>query len=756
MFQESNYHPCHFEAQAFSHAVVGSCPVLGLHPGRSYHYLFGGLCHLSRRMVSRRIRPGKGVALSSGGLALVLVAVMALMAARQKRDREHQTIDNLLDTGCSVAKLLRSHLNKVGDVEDDEGVCSIGHMQKRISKQLHSVDSIQTPYGTLIQEMDVPCNGLPPLKMQYINPFALLYYCSTISLDFYNFMCQTIPEGGGRFVLYADEVSPSDGLKFEQNRQYNCIYWTFLDWPSWFISRMDIGWLPFGYLPCTAVKDGLTNWAKVMGRIMRVFFDPEGWHFENVGVRLCNNGVTRLIRARFGCFIADAKALAQICSLKSSSGTKPCPYCKNCLGHCDHFDHDYFVHVHSADVGRFDFHTPESFAEAVQLVKDAAATGNTRKLKEAEQEQGLIFDAESVAFDDAICQQANLPDSVYFDTMHNVCTSGGFGQYHINQFCRRMRQHGISGEHLDAWYACINTPRQGFGRLSKHWFSQRINDGGDGTHCKAYASEMLSVVSLLCCFADQELTPRGLMPEEVSCLKKLELMLDIVFSHNHEHAHLLNETTIAHHKEFVALYPECVKNKPHYQLHVAAAAARMKKMLTCFGAERKSKFTKEIAAHCFKKTTHTIASYELRRLLKAVQDPLAYSAEHLRGKLMGCPAEIATMLPAAWMIREVKLGKQLVTAKGSFSKGDVVIWFQNGTEILRAGRIQGFITGKGQHVVHNIASVAMYAHQDGYTWSTVDPPTVLVSASLLLITVAWHDDVEVPHRVRLLLPRVYR
>ena len=75
-------------------------------------------------MVSRRIRPGKGVALSSGGLALVLVAVMALMAARQKRDREHQTIDNLLDTGCSVSKLLRSHLNKVGDVEDDEVVCS--------------------------------------------------------------------------------------------------------------------------------------------------------------------------------------------------------------------------------------------------------------------------------------------------------------------------------------------------------------------------------------------------------------------------------------------------------------------------------------------------------------------------------------------------------------------------------------------------------------------------------------------------------
>ena len=137
------------------------------------------------------------------------------------------------------------------------------------------------------------------------------------------------------------------------------------------------------------------------------------------------------------------------------------------------------------------------------------------------------------------------------------------------------------------------------------------------------------------------------MPEEVSCLKKLELMLDIVFSHNHEHAHLLNETTIAHHKEFVALYPLCVKNKPHYQLHVAPAVRRFKRMLTCFATERKSKFTKEIAAHCYNKCTHTICSYELRRLLQAVVDPLAYVAEHLRGKQLKAPAVITSLLPAA-------------------------------------------------------------------------------------------------------------
>ena len=86
---------------------------------------------------------------------------------------------------------------------------------------------------------------------------------------------------------------------------------------------MDIGWLPFGYLPCSVVKDGLTTWAKVMRKVMLVFFNPEGWGFENVGVRICNNGLSRLIWAHFGCFIADVKALAQICSIKGSNGSKP-------------------------------------------------------------------------------------------------------------------------------------------------------------------------------------------------------------------------------------------------------------------------------------------------------------------------------------------------------------------------------------------------------------------------------------------------
>ena len=108
--------------------------------------------------------PGRGFALSAGGFALVLVAIMALVAARQKRERQVEVIDNLLDSGCPVSKLLRTHLHKAGDAEDDAGV-STNHMRNMIGKQLHSLDDLQTPYGTLIEDMEVPCEGQPPLKL---------------------------------------------------------------------------------------------------------------------------------------------------------------------------------------------------------------------------------------------------------------------------------------------------------------------------------------------------------------------------------------------------------------------------------------------------------------------------------------------------------------------------------------------------------------------------------------------------------------
>ena len=148
-------------------------------------------------MGRRGLCPERGFALYAGGFALVLVAIMALVAARQKRERQVEVIDNLLDSGCPVSKLLRTHLHRAGDAEDDEGL-GTNAMRNLISKQLHAYDSIQTPYGTLIQDMEVPCVGTPPLTLAYINPFALLYIIAAQSLGNFMISCANqFPKVGG-------------------------------------------------------------------------------------------------------------------------------------------------------------------------------------------------------------------------------------------------------------------------------------------------------------------------------------------------------------------------------------------------------------------------------------------------------------------------------------------------------------------------------------------------------------------------------
>ena len=72
------------------------------------------------------------------------------------------------------------------------------------------------------------------------------------------------------------------------------------------------------------------------------------------------------------------------------------------------------------------------------------------------------------------------------------------------------------------------------------------------------------------------------------------------------------------------------------------------------------------------------------------------------------------------------------------------------------GLVNCLLCAEGVRGPHRVACISMYHHRDGFAWGRVDPTTVLVSESPLLVTVAWHDDVEVPDCVRLLVPRVLR
>ena len=93
---------------------------------------------------------------------------------------------------------------------------------------------------------------------------------------------------------------------------------------------------------------------------------------EMLGVKLRCSRCDFVLRSTFGCLLGDVKGLQECLSLKGASGSHPCCFCRNVLGRTDYFHHhDYWVHVASTDVTRFDLHTPSSFDEFCTTVMSA-------------------------------------------------------------------------------------------------------------------------------------------------------------------------------------------------------------------------------------------------------------------------------------------------------------------------------------------------------------------------------------------------
>ena len=93
-----------------------------------------------------------------------------------------------------------------------------------------------TPYGRVVQEVRLDS---PQLKTWEIcHPFAMLWYLTSISANFADMMRRCVSSGKPlRLVIYADGLVPGNPFRPEKSRKLECIYWTFVDWPGWLLSR---------------------------------------------------------------------------------------------------------------------------------------------------------------------------------------------------------------------------------------------------------------------------------------------------------------------------------------------------------------------------------------------------------------------------------------------------------------------------------------------------------------------------------------
>ena len=180
--------------------------------------------------------------------------------------------------------------------------------------------------------------------------------------------------------------------------------------------------------------------------------------------------------------------------------------------------------------------------------------------------------------------------------MHNIVASGGVCQDLVLHFCVDLAKHNVSMAALDVFQRKVKGTR-----LSKTFFEDRVA-GPPSMSIKAFASEILDVVSVLCLFAETVLKPIKEMLEFTHLLDLMAEVLDILTMGDAAVAHTprLQDLLLQYHTALLRTAPEATRPKLHYIHHTPGQIARLQANLSCFAPERKHHVNKESLRHIFK------------------------------------------------------------------------------------------------------------------------------------------------------------
>ena len=145
-----------------------------------------------------------------------------------------------------VLAMLQGIENNIGD---DLAPAAVN--KDEITRMMHQYDDVETPFGQIVSSFEFsPTPTDEPERINYLNPFALLWWLSQISYDFYAFLAKALPAQSGRTVFYTDEVFPANSERWpDKGRAYYAFFWSIIEVPDWFRSRSELPYFVFAYVP---------------------------------------------------------------------------------------------------------------------------------------------------------------------------------------------------------------------------------------------------------------------------------------------------------------------------------------------------------------------------------------------------------------------------------------------------------------------------------------------------------------------------
>ena len=333
---------------------------------------------------------------------------------------------------CSLGR--RSYVSKRGisalaDAFTADGVPA-AHSRASQYRARKAICETETPYGRLVQPLELICTDGRTTEVAVQSPLAMLYHTAGESKTFADLLRATVvahPPVSSKpwhLIVYQDGVDPSDGLSVNHSRKSNVFYWSFLEFGMAALSNEN-NWLPISigrYNLLTHVEGGVTQLAS---KVAMLFFEPHDLELVGVRIKLHGDDDSIVLWGKIGCILADEPAIKEILSCKGHAGQKPCVLCMNCTAHAPsgadglHKHHRYPASISNTDFRAFTLHSDKTLRLAVQKLHSMKGCAN---FDDMEQVYGFSYNPWNLLLNHRL--QLNAASTLMYDWAHCFVCDG--------------------------------------------------------------------------------------------------------------------------------------------------------------------------------------------------------------------------------------------------------------------------------------------------------------------------------------------
>jgi hypothetical protein len=596
---------------------------------------------------------------SAGSMGSISNATAASIAAHGKH------------TKTSMIKMLID-LRAAGAINDDDG--SAGSERSLRRKLQHAVEEhskAMTPYGPVVQKNRLS-NGF---EWEYCHPCAFLWYMSQISSNFCTIMRDSVADGRpARLVIYADEMIPGNPFRPEKSRKLLCIYWAFVDWPDWLLTR-SFAWPCFSVLRSAMVADVDAGMSYIARLILHVFFPDTGDSLERGIFLRSPNGEQYMIKAIFAGWLCDLAGHKDILCWKGWQGNVCCFGCRNLdRRHRGPMSADGVIGIDCADTTHFNAGQNVTSDTIFAIIDDLSVQKHTLVKSAFERyatKVGFNHVPNGLLLDMSLRRLYKPMEHTLRDWQHTL-VGDGVGNTLVAELITLIAQRGFTIDQVRAFLPLCHLPKK-YGTVRAEWLSpNRLKHNT----LSSFSSIVLSLVPLLQLFLAHFCKDDPELVDVTRMFYLFHILLGVLStgpSEAHKNATKLRALIIEFHTLFSQL---CTSLKPklHHMHHIIDALEWLGKCLSCFVTERKHRIVKDSALHVFRHIEHTVLADVINKQChQFVQGVDLFKRDflHLPRTIVGSPA----------VLRSV----DAVLSCGLLHRGDIC-WLRD----ARVGRIAMF------------------------------------------------------------------